>query len=177
MNHEPNTIKWKVGDLVLHDGDRKDASMLMKVVKIQKNGIYVTQYIGEYKRWKNEVEYLHAPALFGVSAEETDIHKTDDGKVCCICKGHYPLPKGYVKGLCPVRNHHWLPDPDVFVCAECCVSLVIMLDGHSANAFYKEWDWEGTEADPTPRPSASGVPIIKENSTFPNPTRSTERSI
>ena len=29
MNYEPNTIKWKPGDIVIHDADEKSEKMLM----------------------------------------------------------------------------------------------------------------------------------------------------
>ena len=68
MNYKENKIDWKVGDLVIHDADAKRAYMLMKVVKIQKNGRYVTKYISNICRglYKNDKKYLHNPLWFGL---------------------------------------------------------------------------------------------------------------
>jgi len=84
MNYEVNTIRWKVGDLVLHDADHKSAEMLMEVVGYTKEGKCKTKYISDrYHRsgnrkdratmkniWVNSIEVLHDPARFGVSKEQ-----------------------------------------------------------------------------------------------------------
>lgn len=79
MNDKENTIQWKVGDLVSHDADAKRKEMLMRVVKIQKNGLYITKYAFPQElrysghtakwvkqNWKNELKYLHDPQIFGM---------------------------------------------------------------------------------------------------------------
>mgnify|MGYP001597968412 CR=1 FL=1 len=38
MNYDANTTQWKPGDLVLHDCDAKNATMLMRVVGYLSNG-------------------------------------------------------------------------------------------------------------------------------------------
>lgn len=72
MLYEPNTIDWRVGAIVIHDADAKRASMLMIVVKIQKNGLIQTKYLfptgGQriQKIWKNGKEHLLDPKRFGI---------------------------------------------------------------------------------------------------------------
>ena len=38
MNYEPNTVKWKPGDLVLHDADAKEWRVMMRVVNYAVDG-------------------------------------------------------------------------------------------------------------------------------------------
>lgn len=69
MNYEPNTTHWKVGELVIHDADAKNADMLMKVVGYDKDGLCITEYVsrdGHRKRYHNDIRYLHDPARFGI---------------------------------------------------------------------------------------------------------------
>ena len=76
MNYEPNTIHWKLGDLVIHDYDLKRPSMLMRVIGFTKEGEVVTRYEnpqppfvslrGRKKAWVNDRKYLHDPALFKI---------------------------------------------------------------------------------------------------------------
>ncbi len=82
MNYEPNTIKWQVGDIVIHDADRKETGYLMQVVKVFKNGMIKTKYFNpqvvrcrvcdhkmlkyDKKRYKNDLKYLHAPKRFHI---------------------------------------------------------------------------------------------------------------
>lgn len=71
MLYEPNTIDWKTGDVVIHDTDAKKKHMLMRVIKVQKNGLIVTKYItppsyDKRNRWKNDKKFLHDPARFGI---------------------------------------------------------------------------------------------------------------
>lgn len=102
MNDKENTICWKVGDLVSHDADSKAKNMLMRVIRIQKNGMYVTKYafpeshflkeikvygsfekIPRYKKhymiiqYKNELKYLHDPQLFGIDVNMVRIYGID----------------------------------------------------------------------------------------------------
>lgn len=73
--HEPNTRMWKPGDLVIHDSDAKHADMLMIVLGQDPAGVFRTRYAFPWaqprpwrrKIWRNTVEWLHDPALFGIS--------------------------------------------------------------------------------------------------------------
>jgi hypothetical protein len=103
MNYEPNNKKWKVGDYVIHDMDAKEPYMLMKVIKIQENGLYITKYAFPrmharkiYSSWfystknkeellnklsnkayagnyKNDIKYLLDPKKFSIKIPERDI--------------------------------------------------------------------------------------------------------
>lgn len=73
MNYEPNTHTWEIGDLVLHDADRKHTDMLMKVIGYTRDGLCRTKYINPFplehgfKRvYKNEIKCLHDPKRFGI---------------------------------------------------------------------------------------------------------------
>lgn len=86
MNYEPNTVKWKVGDFVIHDIDAKTPEMIMQVIDYQKNGLCKTVYfkIHEWDRicptcgnimkvtdkrkrvYKNDIKYLHPLSAFGI---------------------------------------------------------------------------------------------------------------
>jgi hypothetical protein len=77
MNYEPNTIKWKPGDIVIHDADAKSEEMLMRVIGYAKDGRCITVYNrkaamnGENRRrrptrWENPITHLHDPARFGL---------------------------------------------------------------------------------------------------------------
>lgn len=64
MNYKPNTQKWGVGWLVLHDCDSKEPRSLMEVVGFTRDGLYKTQYLFKSRKrkiWKNELKYLHDP--------------------------------------------------------------------------------------------------------------------
>ena len=71
MNYEPNTTHWQKGDLVIHDADNKNKSMLMEVIGYTRDGLCRTRYrnrqarMGEYR---NEIKYLHDPKRFGIHA-------------------------------------------------------------------------------------------------------------
>lgn len=72
MIYEPNTIRWMIGDLVLHDADRKRPEMLMRVIGYTPEGLCRTRYLDGTGRWRrailtNEITYLHDPARFGVA--------------------------------------------------------------------------------------------------------------
>jgi hypothetical protein len=73
--YEANTVRWKVGDLVLHDADAKRADMLMRVIG-WRNSVWgetvATQYVtpgaGRGKAiFENDVKYLHDPRRFAIS--------------------------------------------------------------------------------------------------------------
>jgi hypothetical protein len=73
MNYPPNTTRWPVGALVIHDADAKRAEMLMRVVGYDKaSGKCKTQYAypslvpQQWRRkvWRNDIAALHDPALF-----------------------------------------------------------------------------------------------------------------
>jgi hypothetical protein len=76
LNYEPNAIKWRPGDRVLHDADAKNAGMLMRVLARNRNGMVRTEYLDPVlqKRWGkgrrstliNPLEALHDPERFGV---------------------------------------------------------------------------------------------------------------
>ena len=106
--YSPNGVCWKVGDIVIHDVDRKEQKMLMEVVKIKttKSGsLYYTKYLfpeklvanclyrkyGSYDRipklhrdmyeglWENDKKYLHDPCKFDIEIPKN--HKLEgDGK-------------------------------------------------------------------------------------------------
>lgn len=90
MNYGPNTINWKVGDIVIHDADAKIAGMLMKVVETGCDfGMVRTEYVEDCTAHKysvlpreelpyylNDIKYLHDPLLFGIDISDTnDIYK------------------------------------------------------------------------------------------------------
>lgn len=64
-------------------------------------------------------------------------------KQCVMCEGHYKLPEGHVKGLCPFRSMVFLPEKikEKFICAECCTLLFGKLVSHAKNSFYKDFEW------------------------------------
>ncbi|MCB4365446.1 hypothetical protein KIH07_17010 [Hydrogenophaga taeniospiralis] len=73
--HEPNTVQWRVGDLVIHDSDVKRADMLMIVLGQERSGVFRTRYAFPWaqprpwrrKIWRNSIEWLHDPARFGIT--------------------------------------------------------------------------------------------------------------
>lgn len=73
--HAPNTVQWKVGDLVIHDSDAKRVDMLMIVIEQDRTGIFRTRYAFPWaqprpwrrKIWRNSIEWLHDPARFGIT--------------------------------------------------------------------------------------------------------------
>ena len=87
MNYEPNTTKWKVGDIIIHDADAKREDMLMRVIEIKQNSVgqlrYVCEYISKahhmyekglnrkefdkWNKWENSVKPLHDPKRFNIS--------------------------------------------------------------------------------------------------------------
>ena len=75
MIYEANTVRWEVGDLVLHDADAKKPEMLMRVVGWRNSVLgetvttqYVTPGEGRGKTiFENDVKYLHDPRRFAIS--------------------------------------------------------------------------------------------------------------
>lgn len=76
MNYEPNTTRWPVGVLVIHDADAKTDEMLMEVIGYTKDGMVKTRYYDpplrmpgahRFKVWTNELKYLHDPKRFGLN--------------------------------------------------------------------------------------------------------------
>jgi hypothetical protein len=79
VNYEANTIKWKPGDLVLHDADDKREDMLMVVLGYRCGGdICETVYLRPASRdsvtrrqvWSNEIRHLHDPKRFGITPQQ-----------------------------------------------------------------------------------------------------------
>lgn len=78
MNHEANSIAWKMGDLVIHDDDAKRPDMLMRVLNRiasgPKKGWVRTRYAypqhqpKEWQRkvWVNPIDKLHDPKRFNI---------------------------------------------------------------------------------------------------------------
>jgi len=128
MNYEANTVKWKPGDLVLHDADAKRTEMLMRVIDYTKDGRCITQYAEanqmngdghrrKPERWENPAAHLHDPAQFGVSAPrpsapepEGDHTKCQMGakscSSCCISEMCEPEAPDAGKAVCPCQNDH-----------------------------------------------------------------------
>jgi hypothetical protein len=78
--HEPNTVAWTRGSIVIHDYDAKGADMLMRVTSVSKPGVYKTRYIDPATHkyfcnttWQNTVEHLHDPERFGIAVPETSV--------------------------------------------------------------------------------------------------------
>lgn len=74
--YDANTQTWSVGDVVIHDSDRKNIEMLMLVVGVSKRAPHVfrTRYLfpklqpkcWRAKIWRNTVASLHDPRRFGI---------------------------------------------------------------------------------------------------------------
>jgi len=85
MLYEPNTIKWAVGDLVIHDIDAKRIDMVMRVEKVFKNGMILSKYYfprkercshcgqlykkQDNKPYRNHFKYLHDPRKFKIEVD------------------------------------------------------------------------------------------------------------
>lgn len=75
MIHPPNSVRWKAGDLVIHDSDAKRADMLMIVIGQDRSGVIFTRYAFPWvqprpwrrKIWRNSIEWLHDPVRFGIT--------------------------------------------------------------------------------------------------------------
>ncbi len=76
MNYPANEIRWKPGDLVIHDADAKTPEMLMIVVGYTGSGQCQTRYhqpsdrmskSNKRKVWLNDPKYLHDPARFNIA--------------------------------------------------------------------------------------------------------------
>lgn len=73
MNYTPNTKRWQVGDVVIHDADAKMLKMLMRVVGLDvENDLVMTEYIVDDRPnrrnriMKNDFRVLHDPAMFNL---------------------------------------------------------------------------------------------------------------
>lgn len=69
-----NTTLWTLGDYVINEYDSKSADMLMRVVRVARNGTFETRYVDETmhhfyggKTWTNKLDVLHDPARFGIA--------------------------------------------------------------------------------------------------------------
>lgn len=73
MNYAPNTEKWGVNEIVIHDADAKEPRMLMVVIGRTSTGEIKTRYLlpSEHGRkvWVNHLEYLHDPKRFGLACD------------------------------------------------------------------------------------------------------------
>ncbi|MFZ1829256.1 MAG: hypothetical protein WAW42_10905 [Candidatus Competibacteraceae bacterium] len=77
MIYEPNTTKWTVGALVIHDCDAKRTDMLMRVMGYDRvTGECKTRYAYRMddEVWLNDVRYLHDPARFSISVPPNESH-------------------------------------------------------------------------------------------------------
>ena len=88
MIYEPNTNKWPIGALVIHDSDAKRADMLMRVVGYDKvTGECKTRYAYPLEQpkvwrktiWRNDVQCLHDPARFGIVPPNANSPTDHDG--------------------------------------------------------------------------------------------------
>jgi len=72
VNHEPNNVSWKLGDVVIHDADAKQPAMLMIVVGFRSDGYVHTRYVHGHvdeQVYCNHREMLHDPARFGIEVK------------------------------------------------------------------------------------------------------------
>ena len=73
MNHEPNTVSWKSGDVVVHDADAKQPAMLRVVVGVRRRDDHAyTRYLYghvEKQVYCDHRELLHDPARFGLEVK------------------------------------------------------------------------------------------------------------
>lgn len=83
MNYEPNKIRWKPGDIVIHDADQKSPYMLMMVVGYLKDGRCETRYLNPrtttmQRRYANRLDVLHDPKRFGIDVDHVPISALTD---------------------------------------------------------------------------------------------------
>ena len=78
-----NTTAWRPGDYVIHEYDSKCADMLMRVLSVTRDGTLTMRYADEqmhscygHKTWKNQLNALHDPALFGIALPATSGRKS-----------------------------------------------------------------------------------------------------
>lgn len=103
MNDPENTIKWKIGDLVIHDADAKNSRMLMVVTGFLMDERVVTKYISrdlktKYKnnRWLNPNKVLHDPhnykdcIVFCGCGNELRSEEDIKTNTCWICRSTTP---------------------------------------------------------------------------------------
>lgn len=74
MNYPANTRQWKIGDVVIHDADKKIPAMLMLVKGYDtQTGQCITVYVyPDYLpvmrgTFRNDLRVLHDPARFGIA--------------------------------------------------------------------------------------------------------------
>lgn len=81
MNYEPNTTQWEVNAKVIHDADRKEWQMLMRVFQVDEDGTAHTCYLfpDAYRAdfpgrrcYPNDMQDLHAPEQFGIVIPESE---------------------------------------------------------------------------------------------------------
>ena len=108
MGYPRNTREWTVGDTVIHAGDAKEARMLMRIVKIKKDGDRVCKYLcpeqivpsdllrkyGSYEAipkskradyecdWVNDLGPLLNPRDFGIEIPMLPREKRVGGPMC-----------------------------------------------------------------------------------------------
>jgi hypothetical protein len=80
--YRANIRQWQVGDLVIHSGDDKHHSMLMRVIGFTRDGRVKTQYINpDYRHissntkstrkiWTNPLSALLDPKKFGIEVTQ-----------------------------------------------------------------------------------------------------------
>lgn len=70
MQNKPNKIKWKIGDIVIHDSDEKIPHFLMVITDAERSDkLYRTKYLnrkGFETYYLNHGDFLLDPALFGI---------------------------------------------------------------------------------------------------------------
>lgn len=75
MNYEENTVDWQIGDLVIHDADRKESGMLMVVIgRDEEKGLIKSVLIDQDRHhdltiYENEKKYLHDPKRFDIGSK------------------------------------------------------------------------------------------------------------
>ena len=66
-----NKRVWEVGDIVIHEDDKKIESMLMKVIDVLNAGMVKTVYIhpkGNVEFYQYSMKRLHDPLKFGMTS-------------------------------------------------------------------------------------------------------------
>lgn len=79
MQNKPNKIKWKIGDIVIHDSDEKIPIFLMIITDAERSDkLYQTKYLnrmGFEPYYLNHGDFLLDPALFGIDVVTLQINK------------------------------------------------------------------------------------------------------
>ena len=79
MNYEENTVDWRIGDIVIHDADRKEPWMLMVVVgRDEAKGLIKSLLVDQDRHhnltiYENEKKYLHDPKRFGITVPKEEL--------------------------------------------------------------------------------------------------------